>query len=292
KVTEGQQEKLERQHWAMTKLQRHQEHILRFTNWALDSDNNTALLLSKKLLHRALKMIVDPLEPHGDMKFQWDLNAWIKSAETFACGQDGETVLVRKVPRVRLEQLDVDLTSDNQSSKSFQAIPVKITISFHDGIANGEQSACCRICLKAGQSHSYPGAANLGELDMRVKGLAPQCFLAQLKASFSLQTVRLVHTSEQHTMDGVSSCAQLIQIPQMALLCYTYLCIDAALLALQQLSGLVYLTCTCTCFSFCSQDWKCLLCDDPVVAIGEDGTDLTAVFMDGEPKILSDIGQK
>ncbi|KAM6364577.1 transcription intermediary factor 1-beta isoform 2-T2 [Pluvialis apricaria] len=87
KLTVGQQEKLERQHWAMTKLQRHQEHILRFTSWALESDNNTALLLSKKLisfqLHRALKMIVDPVEPQGDMKFQWDPNAWTKSAETF-----------------------------------------------------------------------------------------------------------------------------------------------------------------------------------------------------------------
>ena len=28
-------------------------------------------------------MIVDPVEPHGDMKFQWDLNAWTKSAEAF-----------------------------------------------------------------------------------------------------------------------------------------------------------------------------------------------------------------
>lgn len=34
-------------------------------------------------LHRALKMIVDPVEPHGEMKFQWDLNAWTKSAEAF-----------------------------------------------------------------------------------------------------------------------------------------------------------------------------------------------------------------
>ncbi|NXT58623.1 TIF1B factor, partial [Pluvianellus socialis] len=87
KMTVGQQEKLERQHWAMTKLQRHQEHILRFASWALESDNSTALLLSKKLisfqLHRALKMIVDPVEPQGDMKFQWDPNAWTKSAETF-----------------------------------------------------------------------------------------------------------------------------------------------------------------------------------------------------------------
>ncbi|NXA44027.1 TIF1B factor, partial [Eudromia elegans] len=87
KVTEGQQEKLERQHWAMTKLQRHQEHVLRFASWALESDNSTALLLSKKLiyfqLHRALKAIVDPVEPQGDMKFQWDLHAWTKSAESF-----------------------------------------------------------------------------------------------------------------------------------------------------------------------------------------------------------------
>nr|XP_036848873.1 transcription intermediary factor 1-beta [Manis javanica] len=102
KVTEGQQERLERQHWTMTKIQKHQEHILRFASWALESDNNTALLLSKKLiyfqLHRALKMIVDPVEPHGEMKFQWDLNAWTKSAEAFG----------------GLERLDLDLTADSQ----------------------------------------------------------------------------------------------------------------------------------------------------------------------------------
>ncbi|XP_054664441.1 transcription intermediary factor 1-beta isoform X1 [Grus americana] len=97
RVAEGQQEKLERQHWAMTKLQRHQEHILRFASWALESDNSTALLLSKKLisfqLHHALKMIVDPVEPQGDMKFQWDLNAWTKSAESF-----GTIVSERSLP--------------------------------------------------------------------------------------------------------------------------------------------------------------------------------------------------
>ncbi|XP_006877390.1 PREDICTED: transcription intermediary factor 1-beta [Chrysochloris asiatica] len=184
KVTEGQQERLERQHWTMTKIQKHQEHILRFASWALESDNNTALLLSKKLiyfqLHRALKMIVDPVEPQGEMKFQWDLNAWTKSAEAFgkivaerpgtnstgpttmapprapgplskqgsASGQsmevqegygfgsaddpyssaephvsgvkrsrsgEGEVSgLMRKVPRVSLERLDLDLTADSQ----------------------------------------------------------------------------------------------------------------------------------------------------------------------------------
>lgn len=32
-------------------------------------------------------MIVDPVEPHGEMKFQWDLNAWTKSAEAFGGSQ-------------------------------------------------------------------------------------------------------------------------------------------------------------------------------------------------------------
>ncbi|KAM4014780.1 transcription intermediary factor 1-beta [Anomaloglossus baeobatrachus] len=87
KVTEGQQDKLEKQHWNMTKLQKHQEHILRFATWALESDNNTALLLSKKLiyfqLHRALKVVVDPVEPLGDLRFQWDADTWTKHAEFF-----------------------------------------------------------------------------------------------------------------------------------------------------------------------------------------------------------------
>nr|XP_033816585.1 transcription intermediary factor 1-beta [Geotrypetes seraphini] len=87
KVTEGQQERLERQHWSMTRLQGHQEHILRFASWALESDNNTALLLSKKLiyfqLHRALKMTVESVEALGDMKFQWDSDVWTKYAESF-----------------------------------------------------------------------------------------------------------------------------------------------------------------------------------------------------------------
>ncbi|OXB51021.1 hypothetical protein ASZ78_001316, partial [Callipepla squamata] len=87
KVTDGRQEKLERQHWAMTKLQRHHEHVLRFTSWALESENTAALLLSKKLIHfqlqRSLKMMVDPVEPPRDMKFQWDPKAWTKTAESF-----------------------------------------------------------------------------------------------------------------------------------------------------------------------------------------------------------------
>ncbi|XP_040286012.1 transcription intermediary factor 1-beta [Bufo bufo] len=87
KVTEGQQDKLEKQHWNMNKLQKHQEHILRFATWALESDNNTALLLSKKLiyfqLHRALKVVVDAVEPLGDLRFQWDADTWTKHAEFF-----------------------------------------------------------------------------------------------------------------------------------------------------------------------------------------------------------------
>ncbi|NWX25735.1 TIF1B factor, partial [Notiomystis cincta] len=87
RVTEGQQEKLERQHQAMNKVQQQQEHVLRFAARALDGPHGTALLLSRRLIHsqllQALRVIVEPVEPQGDMKFQWDLHAWTKSAESF-----------------------------------------------------------------------------------------------------------------------------------------------------------------------------------------------------------------
>ncbi|NXI86204.1 TIF1B factor, partial [Rhipidura dahli] len=87
RVTEDQQEKLERQHQALSRVQRQQEHVLRFAARALDGPHGTALLLSRRLIHsqllRALRVIVEPVEPQGDMKFQWDLHAWTKSAESF-----------------------------------------------------------------------------------------------------------------------------------------------------------------------------------------------------------------
>ncbi|XP_061218571.1 transcription intermediary factor 1-beta [Neopsephotus bourkii] len=87
RVTEGQQERLERQHWAMTQLQQQQEHVLRFTSWALQRDNSAALLLCRRLicpqLQGALKAMVEPVEPQGEMRFQWDPSAWTRSAESF-----------------------------------------------------------------------------------------------------------------------------------------------------------------------------------------------------------------
>lgn len=41
-------------------------------------------------LLRALRVIVEPVEPQGDMKFQWDLHAWTKSAESFGEGTAGD----------------------------------------------------------------------------------------------------------------------------------------------------------------------------------------------------------
>ncbi|XP_038194745.1 transcription intermediary factor 1-beta [Arvicola amphibius] len=223
KVTEGQQERLERQHWTMTKIQKHQEHILRFASWALESDNNTALLLSKKLiyfqLHRALKMIVDPVEPHGEMKFQWDLNAWTKSAEAFGkivaerpgtnstgpgpmapprapgplskqgsgsnqpmevqegygfgsddpyssaephvsgmkrsrSGEGGEVSgLMRKVPRVSLERLDLDLTADSQPPV-FKVFPGNTTEDYNLIVIERGAAAAA-----AGQAGTVPPGA-------------------------------------------------------------------------------------------------------------------------------------
>ncbi|XP_040834113.1 transcription intermediary factor 1-beta isoform X3 [Ochotona curzoniae] len=230
KVTEGQQERLERQHWTMTKIQKHQEHILRFASWALESDNNTALLLSKKLiyfqLHRALKMIVDPVEPHGEMKFQWDLNAWTKSAEAFgkivaerpgtnstgpapmapprapgplskqgsgsnqpmevqegygfgsaddpyssaephvsgvkrSRSGDGEVSgLMRKVPRVSLERLDLDLTADSQPPV-FKVFPGSTTEDYNLIVI--ERGAGAATAGQPGTAPPLPGMAIVKE---------------------------------------------------------------------------------------------------------------------------------
>jgi len=59
------------------------QHLPRPWNAVLCLCSCTALPQIYFQLHRALKMIVDPVEPHGEMKFQWDLNAWTKSAEAF-----------------------------------------------------------------------------------------------------------------------------------------------------------------------------------------------------------------
>ncbi|KAF6079751.1 tripartite motif containing 28 [Phyllostomus discolor] len=228
KVTEGQQERLERQHWTMTKIQKHQEHILRFASWALESDNNTALLLSKKLiyfqLHRALKMIVDPVEPHGEMKFQWDLNAWTKSAEAFGkivaerpgtnstgpapmapprapgplskqgsgssqpmdvqegygfvsaddpymsaephvsgmkrsrSGEGEVSGLMRKVPRVSLERLDLDLTADSQPPV-FKVFPGSTTEDYNLIVI--ERGAAAAAAGQPGTAPGAPGAQPL-----------------------------------------------------------------------------------------------------------------------------------
>ncbi|XP_073422649.1 transcription intermediary factor 1-beta [Dendrobates tinctorius] len=117
KVTEGQQDKLEKQHWNMTKLQKHQEHILRFATWALESDNNTALLLSKKLiyfqLHRALKVVVDPVEPLGDLRFQWDADTWTKHAEFFGKIVSDKTGVVSSTATQSLNSVLTPLTNFN-----------------------------------------------------------------------------------------------------------------------------------------------------------------------------------
>ncbi|XP_013913312.1 PREDICTED: transcription intermediary factor 1-beta isoform X2 [Thamnophis sirtalis] len=363
KVTEGQQEKLERQHWAMTKLQRHQEHILRFANWALESDNNTALLLSKKLiyfqLHRALKMIVDPVEPHGDMKFQWDLNAWIKSAETFgqivsersglpvtanaqtpqqrtntasaASGvavrqgsvppsqpmdigdgfgvegsysgevsgmkrtrvQDGETGLVRKVPRVSLERLDVDLTSDNQPPV-FKVFPGNSREDYNlivieqggQGVA-GLPNAVKEEQMEAAIEHptSAVDTKDTKPVILPQDALLPEGSAAPRLISPTGSTSSAMEMQSVHSHDGTANgeenaCCRICLKTGAVVMCDS--CrkcyhLDCHLPALQEIPG---------------QDWKCLLCTDPVIAIGEDGTELAAVFKDGEAKMLSSVDQK
>ncbi|XP_016161109.1 PREDICTED: transcription intermediary factor 1-beta, partial [Ficedula albicollis] len=93
RVSDARQQRLQCQHRALSRAQRQQEHVLRFTARALDSPHGAALLLSRRLIHsqllRALRVTVEPLELQGDLKFQWDRLAWTRSAESFGEGHRG-----------------------------------------------------------------------------------------------------------------------------------------------------------------------------------------------------------
>ncbi|XP_027488918.1 transcription intermediary factor 1-beta-like, partial [Corapipo altera] len=87
KVTEMWQEELERRLRALSELQKHHELVMCFVSRAMGTSRGTALLLSHKLIHsqiqRSLRVPVEREEPPGELKFQWDLPAWTKSAENF-----------------------------------------------------------------------------------------------------------------------------------------------------------------------------------------------------------------
>ncbi|KAJ6654843.1 hypothetical protein lerEdw1_006532 [Lerista edwardsae] len=453
KVTEGQQEKLERQHWAMTKLQRHQEHILRFSNWALESDNNTALLLSKKLiyfqLHRALKMIVDPVEPHGDMKFQWDLNAWTKNAETFvalystmhmfaivmvrftcwgdgelpvrgrgqivsersglpvapntqtsqqranaasggvavrqgsvppsqgvqqmslqtslvnkgallqpvlpsssqrqaipdcyindagassagqpmdigdgfgvegsysgeanvsgmkrARGQDGESGLMRKVPRVSLERLDVDLTSDSQPPV-FKVFPGTSTEDYNlIVIERGAQQAAAAAAAAAAQQAGLPTAGTAVKEEQMEAAIEHPASAAETKDSKpvvlpqdallpeSSSAPRLISpsgsTSSAMEMQSIHSHDGTANGEEAA--CCRICLKDGAVVMCDGCKKCYHLDCHLpTLLEIPGQEWKCLLCEEPVATIEDDETDLTPVAIDGEIKTLSKTDQQ
>ncbi|XP_032533309.1 transcription intermediary factor 1-beta isoform X2 [Chiroxiphia lanceolata] len=87
KVTEMWQEELERRLRALSELQKHHELVMCFVSRAMGTSRGTALLLSHRLIHsqiqRSLRVPVEREEPPGELKFQWDLPAWTKSAENF-----------------------------------------------------------------------------------------------------------------------------------------------------------------------------------------------------------------
>lgn len=376
KVTEGQQEKLERQHWAMTKLQRHQEHILRFSNWALESDNNTALLLSKKLiyfqLHRALKMIVDPVEPHGDMKFQWDLNTWTKNAETFgqivsersglpvapntqtpqqranaasggvavrqgsvppsqpmdigdgfgvegsysgeanvsglkrARGQDGESGLMRKVPRVSLERLDVDLTSDSQPPV-FKVFPGTSTEDYNlIVIERGAQQAAAAAAAAAAQQAGLPTTTTAVKEEQMEAAIEHPASAAETKDTKpvvlpqdalpeSSSAPRLISpsgsTSSAMEMQSVHSHDGTANGEEAA--CCRVCLKDGSVVMCDGCKKCYHLDCHLpTLLEIPGQEWKCLLCEEPVATIEDDETDLTPIAIDGEIKTLSKTDQQ
>ncbi|XP_030053515.1 transcription intermediary factor 1-beta [Microcaecilia unicolor] len=335
KVTEGQQEKLERQHWSMTRLQGHQEHILRFASWALESDNNTALLLSKKLiyfqLHRALKMTVESVEALGDIKFQWDSDVWTTHAESFgkivseksgvfqnlsgsssvqsvskrsqnmnstagtklsststtpqamdftegsshAFGDgassydpnvsgmkrprssDGDVNdILKKVPRVSLERLDVDLTPDSQPPV-FKVFPGNTTEDFS------------LIVIERG---NVPEEAMVKEETMETMIMPPgddPCETKPLLLAQETTTENLVSVSSSPSVGATSDSACLefsATLPPVASsgtvsckVCQK----DGELLACNQCATRFHIDCHLPVVTEPnSKEWKCLLCQD------------------------------
>uniref|UniRef100_A0A8C3XK16 Tripartite motif containing 28 n=1 Tax=Chelydra serpentina TaxID=8475 RepID=A0A8C3XK16_CHESE len=352
KVTEGQQEKLERQHWAMTKLQRHQEHILRFASWALESDNNTALLLSKKLiyfqLHRALKMIVDPVEPQGDMKFQWDLNAWTKSAETFgelwgsghisppppppaSPGEGGAPGLgekgcltcvwllspadsteahvsgmkrprpsdgnvMRKVPRVSLERLDLDLTSDSQPPV-FKVFPGNSNEDYNlIVIERGAQQAAAQP-----PSTILPGAiVKVGAMEAAIEYPAEEP--RDTKPIVLPQDVLTAEGSMSRLISPSGSIGSSLDVTPGQSQEGALEAVNAAHCRVCRKAGSVVMCNQCEqCYHLdChlpvlqeipSQEWKCLLCQELPAPSEEDGTNFTSEDDEG-PNKLSPLEQR
>uniref|UniRef100_A0ACB8EVG2 Uncharacterized protein n=1 Tax=Sphaerodactylus townsendi TaxID=933632 RepID=A0ACB8EVG2_9SAUR len=359
KITEGQQEKLERQHWTMTKLQRHQEHILRFANWALESDNNTALLLSKKLiyfqLHRALKMIVDPVEPHGDMKFQWDLNAWTKSAETFGqiiSERSGLPVVLNAQPSQQranatgavpgsvrqpgmppsqgVQQMSLQTGIMNRASNSQQGVPDcyindasassagqpmdidGFGVEGYSGDANvsgtkrprgqdGESGVMRKVprqCLAAASTAvkeeqmeaaiEHPAAADakdtkpillpqdasLAEGSSATRLISPSGSSSSALDMQSVQSHEGTANGEEAAFCRVCLKAGAVVMCDGCKKCYH---LDCHLPSLQDIP---------------SQEWKCLLCEQPMAASEEVGTALTAISVDGDQSILRNADQQ
>uniref|UniRef100_A0A452IGS4 Uncharacterized protein n=1 Tax=Gopherus agassizii TaxID=38772 RepID=A0A452IGS4_9SAUR len=346
KVTEGQQEKLERQHWAMTKLQRHQEHILRFASWALESDNNTALLLSKKLiyfqLHRALKMIVDPVEPQGDMTFQWDLNAWTKSAETFGepwgwgylgdslalrrCGHSGagstyvqpmqlqlglclelpvlhcrprpsDGNVMRKVPRVSLERLDLDLTADSQPPV-FKVFPgnsnedynlIVIERGAQQGAAQPPGTILPGAIVKEEQMEAAIDYPAEDSRDTKPVVLPQDVLAAEGSVSHLISPSGSIGSSLDVTPGQSQEGAQ-----EVASAAHCRVCRKAGSVVMcNQCEQCYHLDCHLPVLQeIPSQEWKCLLCQELPAPGEEDGTNFSASEDDERPNKLSPLEQR
>ncbi|KAM9299163.1 transcription intermediary factor 1-beta [Gastrophryne carolinensis] len=363
KVTEGQQDKLEKQHWNMSKLQKHQEHILRFATWALESSNNTALLLSKKLiyfqLHHALKIAVDQVEPLGDLRFQWDSETWTKHAEFFGkivsdktgvlattashnstsqvltsltnfnpmvqnrsrtgpgrIGVQGNLMqtmddydrgegessgldslggqkrgrsseggdvneLLKKVPRVSLERLDVDLNPATQPPV-FKVFP---------GNTNEDYNL---IVIERGNTGGAAGAAGdpvVKEEAMEtgigipaVTGEPKQPVQPEGPSETSVPVVRPPNV----VSDGVPSEASALGLPETTPTARCKVCQkDGAVLACGQCKTTFHRDCHLPVVEVASGEWKCMLCQDfPKTSQGE------AISMDANPTALSTVDQK
>ncbi|XP_077314326.1 transcription intermediary factor 1-beta isoform X1 [Lithobates pipiens] len=355
KVTEGHQDKLEKQHWNMTKLQKQQEHILRFASWALESSNNTALLLSKKMiyfqLHHSLKVAVDPVEPLGDLRFQWDSETWTKHAEFFgkivsdktgvlpsshnsnsqvltpltnfspmvqnrsrsgqgrgnfiqddfaegessgldSVGQKrgrnsegGDNEQLKKVPRVSLERLDVDLSPATQPPV-FKVFPGNTTEDYNLIVIERGNAAAAAAAAAAGGDPivkeeametgiSIPtGESNEEKPQVRPDGL-PESASAARPASAASDGVASDTPGASTGLSDAGSAARC-KVCQK----------DGTLITCGQCKNSFHRDCHLPAVEVASGEWKCMLCQDfPKTVQGD-------VPADANPSDMSAADQK
>uniref|UniRef100_A0A8U8BVC9 Uncharacterized protein n=1 Tax=Geospiza parvula TaxID=87175 RepID=A0A8U8BVC9_GEOPR len=152
RVSEGRRQRLERQRRELSRARRLQEHAS--APWRSTRHGRRPAALQEAQLLGALGVPLEPPEPQGELRFQWDLQGWTRSAQSFGEGTlgtmgtgfwgsqgfwgalvtplsprrgppsgQGSPPRLPKQPRVSLERLELDLELDPAQPPVFRIFP-------------------------------------------------------------------------------------------------------------------------------------------------------------------------